>query len=88
MDLDRFFLFISYKQIEEFQILEVGQVMILRKGKPRQESQQRAMCWPSGETAKKNWLPIVVTYAQTVIDVGSQIFLYQIWFCTRLVMQP
>ena len=34
MDLDRFFFFISYKQIEEFKILGVGQVMILRKGEP------------------------------------------------------
>ena len=31
VDLDRFFFFVSYKQIKEFQ---VGQVMILRKGEP------------------------------------------------------
>ena len=35
VDLNRFFLFISYlSRSKNFKILEIGQVMILRKGKP------------------------------------------------------
>ena len=34
MDLNRFFLFIHVSRLKNLKILEVGQVMILRKGKP------------------------------------------------------